>query len=89
LRRATQRLEAGQVEVALAEVMRIPARDNAGDWIRKAQIYVAARSALDTIETAALVEQRPPQPAPAAAPAPAPPQPAAPRPTPPRSARPR
>jgi len=76
LRRATQRLEAGQVEVALAEVMRIPARDNAADWIRKAQIYLAARQALDAIETAALVEQRPPQAPPAAAP----PQPAAPRP---------
>ena len=80
LRRATQRLEAGQVEVALAEVMRIPARDNAADWIRKAQIYLAARQALDAIETAALVEQRPPQPAPAAAPAPAPSRSAAPRP---------
>jgi len=78
LRRATQRLEAGQVEIALAEVLRIPARDNAADWIRKAQIYVAARAALDAIETAALVEQRPPPP-PAAAtpPQPAPPRPAA------------
>lgn len=66
LRRATQRLEAGQVEVALTEVMRIPARDNAADWIHRAQIYLAAREALDRIETAALVEQRPP---PAAAPA--------------------
>jgi hypothetical protein len=89
LRRASQRLEAGQVEVALAEVMRIPARDNAADWIRKAQVYVAARAALDAIETAALVEQRPPQPAPAAAPAPAPQQPAAPRPAAAHSARPR
>jgi hypothetical protein len=88
LRRATQRLEAGQVEVALAEVMRIPARDNAADWIRKAQIYVAARSALDTIETAALVEQRPPPPLPAGASAP-PPQPAAPRPAAAHPARPR
>jgi len=68
LRRATQRLDAGQVEVALAEVLRIPARDNAADWIRKAQIYVAARAALDAIETAALVEQRPP-PAPVPPPA--------------------
>ena len=41
-------------------MLRIPARDNAADWIRKAQIYVAARAALDAIETAALVEQRPP-----------------------------
>ena len=89
LRRATQRLEAGQVEVALTEVMRIPARDNAGDWIRKAQIYLAARDALDRIETAALVEQRPPQPAPAAAPATAAPQPTSPRPAAARSARPR
>jgi hypothetical protein len=80
LRRATQRLDAGQVDLALAEVSRIPARDNAADWIRKAQVYVAARAALDAIETAALVEQRPPQPAPAAAP----PQPAAPRPARPR-----
>jgi hypothetical protein len=58
LRRATHRLEAGQVEVALAEVMRIPGRDTAADWIRKARIYVAAREALDTIETAALLEPR-------------------------------
>ena len=69
LRRATQRLEAGQVEVALAEILRIPARDNAADWIAKARIYVAARAALDAIETAALVEPR----AQPAAPAPAPP----------------
>ncbi|MBV9884481.1 MAG: hypothetical protein JO276_15845 [Sphingomonadaceae bacterium] len=82
LRRAQQRLDAGQVEVALAEVLRIPARDNAADWIRKAQIYVAARAALDAIETAALVEQRPPAaapPAPAAPPQQAPARPARPR----------
>jgi len=66
LARATQRLEAGQVEVALAEVMRIPGHDNAADWVRKARIYVAARNALDTIETAALLEPRT-QPAPGAA----------------------
>jgi hypothetical protein len=77
LRRATQRLEAGQVEVALAEVMRIPGRDTAADWIRKARIYVAARDALDTIETAALLEPRAPQPAPAPAAQPA--RPARPR----------
>ncbi|HST36699.1 MAG TPA: hypothetical protein VLK25_08740 [Allosphingosinicella sp.] len=58
LARAQQRLEAGQVEVSLAEVMRIPGHDNAGDWVRKARIYVAARRALDTIETAALLEPR-------------------------------
>jgi hypothetical protein len=75
LRRATQRLEAGQVEVALAEVMRIPGRDNAADWVRNARLYVAAREALDTIETAALLEPRA-RPAPAPAP---PPRPARPR----------
>ncbi|MEA3046849.1 MAG: hypothetical protein QOJ53_1181, partial [Sphingomonadales bacterium] len=76
LRRASQRLEAGQVEVALAEVLRIPARDNAADWIQRARLYVAARDALDTIETAALLDPRtPPRAAPArAAPAPVPAQ---------------
>jgi len=58
LRRATRRLEAGQVDVALAEVLRLPGRDNAGVWITKARRYVAARRALDTVETAALLEPR-------------------------------
>jgi hypothetical protein len=58
LRRATQRLEAGQVEVALAEVMRLPGRERASAWIRKARLYSDARAALDTIETAALLEPR-------------------------------
>ncbi|HEV2815702.1 MAG TPA: hypothetical protein VGW40_00555 [Allosphingosinicella sp.] len=82
LRRATQRLEAGQVDVALAEVMRIPGRDTAADWIRKARRYVIAREALDTIETAALLEPRAAPPAPAPVPA----RPAAARPQPPRPA---
>jgi len=81
VRRASQRLEAGQVDVALAEVLRLPGRDRAADWIRKARLYADARQALDTIETAALLEPRsgegpPATPAPAAAqpgtPAPAP-----------------
>jgi hypothetical protein len=58
LRRASQRLEAGQVDVALAEVMRLPGRGRAADWIRKARLYADARAALDTIETAALLEPR-------------------------------
>jgi hypothetical protein len=74
LRRATQRLDAGQVDVALAEVSRIPGNVTAADWIRKARLYVAAREALDTIETAALLEPRGPVPAPAP-PAPAPARP--------------
>jgi hypothetical protein len=58
LTRATRRLEAGQVDVALAEVLRLPGRDNASAWISAARRYVAARRALDTIETAALLEPR-------------------------------
>jgi hypothetical protein len=60
LRRATRRLEAGQVDVALAEVLRMPGRENASEWIADARRYVAARRALDTIETAALLEPRTP-----------------------------
>jgi hypothetical protein len=73
LRRAARRLEAGQVEVALAEVLRLPGREGAAEWIGKARRYVAARKALDLIESAALLEPRGPlqagAPAPAAAPA--------------------
>ena len=43
LRRATRRLEAGQAEVALAEVLRMPGREHGRDWIMKARRYVAAR----------------------------------------------
>jgi hypothetical protein len=75
LRRATRRLEAGQAEVALAEVLRMPGREHGRDWIMRARRYVSARRALDAIETAALVEPRlapvavaqPAQPAPAPA----------------------
>lgn len=58
LRRATRRLEVGQAEVALAEVLRMPGREHGRDWILRARRYVAARQALDAIETAALVEPR-------------------------------
>jgi hypothetical protein len=60
LRRATRRLEAGQVDVALAEVLRMPGRENAREWIDDARRYVAARRALDVLETAALLEPRTP-----------------------------
>ncbi|WP_129792082.1 hypothetical protein [Sphingosinicella sp. CPCC 101087] len=80
LRRATRRLEAGQVDVALAEVLRLPGREHAGDWIAKARRYVAARRALDTVETAALLEPRAARqavPTPAPAPTPVGPAPGA------------
>jgi hypothetical protein len=62
LRRATRRLEAGQVDVALAEVQRLPGRDAAREWVADARRYVLARRALDAIETAALLEPRMPPP---------------------------
>lgn len=58
LQRATRRLDAGQVDVALAEVLRMPAHEEASEWIAAARRYVAARRALDTIETAALLDPR-------------------------------
>ena len=78
LKRATLALEAGQVEVALTEVLRLPGRDKATDWIVAARRYVAARRALDTLETAALLEPRVQPAPPLVAPAPvAPPHAAA------------
>lgn len=59
LRRAISSLEGGQVEVALAEVTRLPGRDRAAGWVAKARRYIGARRALDEIETAALLETRP------------------------------
>jgi len=64
LRRAQSSLQAGQVDVALVEVSRLPGRANAADWIEKARRYVGARRALDTIETSALMEPPPAAPAP-------------------------
>lgn len=77
LRRAASRLEAGQVEVALAEVLRLPGRDNGRAWIDMAQRYVTARQALDALEVAALLEPRMTTPTPVQAPAPGEPQPPA------------
>ena len=82
LRRATRRLEAGQVDVALAEILRLPAREAARDWVVKARRYVAARRALDTIETAALLEPRSATAMTAPAPVPGPAQPPTQAPTP-------
>jgi len=64
LRRAVQALDTGQVDVALAEVMRMPGRGAAGSWISLARRYIGARRALDSIETAALLEPRMPAEAP-------------------------
>lgn len=66
LARARRALEADHVPEALAEVSRMPGRDRASQWIADAQRYIAARDALDKIETAALLAPRPaPRPSPA------------------------
>jgi hypothetical protein len=67
LRRAGQSLEAGQVEVALLEVLRLPGHERADAWIANARRYVASHRALDRLESAALLEPRAPMPAPAGA----------------------
>ncbi|MGZ8284871.1 MAG: hypothetical protein ACXW27_09635 [Allosphingosinicella sp.] len=60
LRRAAQSLEAGQVEVALLEVLRLPGHERADAWIANARRYVASHRALDRLESAALLEPRAP-----------------------------
>ena len=54
--RAQLRIEAGQVENALAEIARLPAREKATDWMTKARRYIEAHRALDIIEAAALTD---------------------------------
>jgi hypothetical protein len=53
--RAMARLEQGQVDVALAETMRLPGATRAGPWITKARRYIAAHRALDEVESSALL----------------------------------
>ena len=64
LRRAGQSLQSGDVEVALLEVLRLPGHERADKWIADARRYVAARRALDRLESAALLEPRAPIPVP-------------------------
>lgn len=54
-RRAQGRLEAGDVDTALAETMRLPGAPRAGAWVAKARRYVAAHRALDEVESSALL----------------------------------
>jgi hypothetical protein len=59
--RALQRLEAGDVDQALAETMRLPGAARAGAWVAGARRYIAAHRALDEIESAALLPSAPPR----------------------------
>lgn len=58
LARARQKLDAGQVETAVAEVRKLPGADQARQWIADAERYAAAERALDLLETTAVVEPR-------------------------------
>jgi hypothetical protein len=53
--RALARLEAGEVDTALAETMRLPGAAHASPWVSRARRYIAAHRALDEIESAALL----------------------------------
>lgn len=54
--RAQRMLEAGQVDTALAEIVRLSDHSIADKWIVAARRYLAGRGALDQIETAALLD---------------------------------
>lgn len=56
--RARRALEVARVDIALAEISRLPTREAAAAWIAKARRYTASRSALDRIETAALLDPK-------------------------------
>jgi hypothetical protein len=71
VQRAQLRLEGGQIESALAEIARLPAREKATAWMAQARRYIEAHRALDIIEAAALTDSPSPTPAPAPASAPA------------------
>lgn len=59
LDRAQRRMDAGQVELALAEVERMPGAASATSWTRAAERYLSARRALLELETVALEAPRP------------------------------
>jgi len=59
LARARHALEEGQVDIAAAEVVRMPGVIRANDWLAQARRYLPARNALDRIESAALLKPQP------------------------------
>lgn len=58
LARAEHALDGGQVDVAAAEVARLPGAPQAQAWLAGAHRYLVARDALDRLETAALLAPR-------------------------------
>ena len=55
--RALVQLRLGEVESALSETLRLPGAQAAQEWVDEARRYIATRSALDTIESAALLSR--------------------------------
>jgi len=77
--RARAALAGQRVDLAIAEVERLPGKDAATDWLAHARDWVATERALDQIESAALSTQAPTvAPTPAPTPTSAPPAPAKP-----------
>lgn len=56
--RALRRLQAGDVDQALTETMRMPGATSAAAWVDQARRYIAVHRALDEIEAAALMPPR-------------------------------
>jgi len=54
-RSALSRLEAGDVDTALAITMRLPGASRADAWVARARRYIAAHRALDEVESSALL----------------------------------
>ncbi|KKC24207.1 COG4223 family protein [Sphingomonas sp. SRS2] len=54
--RAQDDLAAGRVDAALIEIARLPGRKAAAGWVANARRYVQTRTALDRIESAALLQ---------------------------------
>lgn len=59
LARARAALNGGQVDVALAEIARLPGAAAANDWMAAARRYVEAQRALDILEASALTSGTP------------------------------
>lgn len=56
LNRARMSLENGRIQSAIDEVMTLPGADKAEDWIVDARRYIRIQSALDILETSAVLE---------------------------------
>ncbi|QZH76519.1 MAG: hypothetical protein JY451_02905 [Erythrobacter sp.] len=58
LARARQFLESGRIEAAVSEVRQLPNAAVAQDWMEDAERFAAAQRALETLETAAVLDSR-------------------------------